>query len=448
VQINLTEGNLLKVLARFSVPFLISSFLQTFYGLADLFIAGQFNGADVITAVSVGSQLTHMLTVIIVGLTMGSTVFIGKAVGEKDTKRLEYGIGNIIVLFAGFAVMATAALLIFTGGIVKIMETPAEAVLQTKYYLAICFAGVPFITAYNVIASIFRGLGDSKSPMYFVIIAGVINVLLDILFIGPMDMKAAGAALATIIAQAISVLAGVISLVRKNRGFRLRRDNFRLNRRIFSDVIRVGVPVSLQDGLIQVSFLVITVIANSRGIMTAAAVGIVEKIISFLFLVPSAMLSSISAIAAQNAGAGRHERSRKSLRYGITITVLFGLAAAGFCQIFAEQTVALFSSAEPQVIILGGQYLRAYALDCIFAGVHFCFSGYFCAYNKAAYSFVHNVASMILIRIPGAYIASLMFPDTLYPMGLAAPAGSLLSVVICTVLYIMLQKKQVENKAL
>ena len=160
------------------------------------------------------------------------------------------------------------------------------------------------------------------------------------------------------------------------------------------------------------------------------------------------MLSSVSAIAAQNAGAGRHQRSRESLRYGIIITVMFGILAAGFCQIFAEQTVALFSSAEPQVIRLGGQYLRAYALDCIFAGVHFCFSGYFCAYSKAAYSFAHNIISIMLIRIPGAYIASMMFPDTLYPMGLAAPAGSLLSVAICTALYIMMQRKQTGNQYL
>lgn len=442
MQINLTEGNLLKVLAKFSVPFLVSSFLQTFYGLADLFITGQFNGAEVITAVSIGSQLTHMLTVIIVGLTMGSTVFIGKAVGEKDTKRLQDGIGNIIILFAVFAVLATVILVVFTDAIARLMETPQEALVQTKYYLAICFVGVPFITAYNVIASIFRGLGDSRSPMYFVIIAGIINILLDVLFIGPMDMKAAGAALATIISQAISVAAGVVFLVKKNRGFTLRRNNFVLNRRVFSDVVKVGVPVSLQDGLIQVSFLVITIIANSRGVMTAAAVGIVEKIISFLFLVPSAMLSSVSAIAAQNAGAGRHERSRQTLRYGITATVIFGIAAAGFCQLFADQTVALFSSAEPQVITFGGQYLRAYALDCIFAGVHFCFSGYFCAYNKAIYSFTHNIISIMLIRIPGAYIASIMFPDTLYPMGLAAPAGSLLSVGTCIAFYIMMQRKQ------
>ena len=160
------------------------------------------------------------------------------------------------------------------------------------------------------------------------------------------------------------------------------------------------------------------------------------------------MLSSISAIAAQNAGAGKHQRSRLSLRYGITITVVFGLFAAGMCQIFSEQIVALFSSAEPQVITLGGQYLRAYALECIFAGVHFCFSGYFCAYNKAIYSFIHNIVSIMLIRIPGTYIASVMFPDTLYPMGLAAPAGSLLSVVICTALYILMQKKQAGNNTL
>lgn len=441
MQHRLTEGSVLKNMLRFSLPYLLSCFLQTFYGLADLFITGRYNGADTITAVSVGSQVTHMLTVVIVGLAMGATVTISRAVGARDQRRAEKTIGSTIALFALFAVGATALLLLAAGGILSLLSTPPEAFDQARSYLTICFAGIPFITAYNVISSVFRGLGDSKSPMYFVAAAGVINVLLDWLFIGPMALGAVGAALATVIAQGCSVVLALLWMGRQNLGITLRKSDLRLSG--LSVLLKIGVPVALQDGFIQISFLVITAIANGRGVDVAAAVGIVEKIICFLFLVPSAMLSTVSAVAAQNAGAGLHRRSRQALVYGIVITVAVGAVFAAICQVWAEPIVRLFSKESELVVTLGGQYLRAYSLDCAIASIHFCFSGYFCAYERSVLSFVHNLISVLAIRIPGAYLASVLFPDTLYPMGLAAPAGSLVSVIICLIMFLVLRKKQV-----
>lgn len=440
MQKDLTTGSVFRNLLFFSLPYLLSCFLQTFYGLTDLFITGKFNGASVISAVSIGSQVTHMLTVIIVGLAMGTTVIISRAVGSKKTGLAARGIGNTVLLFALFSVFLTIVLILATNGIINVISTPKEAVAQTRNYLLICFAGVPFITAYNVLSSIFRGLGDSKSPMYFVAIAGVINILLDILFIGPLHMQAAGAALATIIAQAASVAFALLSLRKRSLGLSVCRQDFHPDKSVLSAILKVGIPIAVQDGFIQVSFLVITAIANQRGVVAAASVGIVEKIICFLFLVPSAMLSSVSAIAAQNAGAGQHNQGKKALGYGIAICVSFGLAAALICQVFTVPILRLFTK-EAAVVTMGCQYLRAYVFDCVFAGIHFSFSGYFCAYRKALASFLQNFLSILLIRVPGAYLTSMLFPSTLFPMGLAAPAGSLFSALLCVAIFYLMQKK-------
>lgn len=428
---DLTQGSMLKNLIKFSLPYLLSCFLQTFYGLTDLFITGQFNGADTITAVSVGSQITHMLTVVIVGLAMGTTVIVGHGVGAKKREKVSKTIGNTVTLFAVFGVFLMLLLIACLEGIVFAVSTPAEAVAQTKDYLLVCFLGIPFITAYNVISSIFRGLGDSKTPMYFVAVAGIINVILDYVFIGPLAMGAMGAAMATVIAQGCSVGLALLAMLRIKLGFVVHLQDFVPEKETMVGILRVGIPIAAQDGFIQISFLVITAIANGRGVEVAAAVGIVEKLISFFFLVPSAMLSSVSAIASQNAGAGQHGQSRKVLRYGICVSVCFGLIIALLCQFGAEELLKLFAGEEPEVVRLGAQYLRAYIFDCAVAGIHFCFSGYFCAYGKAILSFIHNLLSVLLVRIPGAYLASRYFPDTLYPMGWAAPAGSLLSALIC-----------------
>ena len=437
---NLTQGSILKNIVLFSLPYLLSYFLQTLYGMADLFLAGQFNGADVISAVSIGSQVMHMFTVIIVGLAMGSTVLIGQAVGARDNKRVSKYIGNTVTFFLIFSAVITVILLFCCRGIVSLIQTPPESVDQTNAYLTICFAGIPFIVSYNIIASIFRGMGDSKSPMIFVIIACTLNIILDYIFMGRLGMKAEGAAIATVIAQAVSVIISLIAIMRSG-SLKLSKEDFKLQSQALVPILKIGLPVAAQDGFIQISFMVITVIANRRGVDVAAAVGIVEKIICFLFLIPSSMLSTISAIAAQNIGAGYQDRARRTFYAGTAIAVGIGAIFAITFQFISSPVLSLFTR-DQLVVTLGTQYLKSYVTDCVLAAIHFCFSGYFCAMGKSIISFIHNSLSIILLRIPGAWLASLLWPETLYPMGLAAPCGSLLSDIICLIAFIIIRKKQ------
>lgn len=366
MQRDLTKGSIFHNVIYFAIPYLISCFLQTFYGLADLFITGQFNGAATVTAVSVGSQIMHMITVIIVGLAMGTTVTVGMCIGEKNREKASDYIGNSIIIFSVMSIILTILTIVFSGKILILLSTPAQAIAETEKYIIVCFAGIPFITGYNVISSIFRGMGDTKSPLIFVGIAGIVNIIGDYILIGALNMGALGAAVATVSSQACSVIIAVVILLKRGNLVHITMDSLKLKKEYVKKILIIGTPISFQDGLIQVSFLVITAIANSRGVDVAAAVGIVEKIISFLFLVPSAMLSTVSAIAAQNAGAGSHERAKSTLYYGIRICIVYGIITIIVCE----------------------------------------------------------------------YLASVFFPATLYAMGIAAPAGSLLSVIICMYLYL------------
>lgn len=437
---NLTTGSVLRNVLYFSLPYLLSYFLQTLYGMADLFIIGQFEGAASTTAVSVGSQVMHMITVMIVGLAMGSTVGIGRAIGGGDRKRATAVIGNTVSLFMVVALVLMALLLALVRPIVAIMSTPAEATSGTAAYLTICFLGIPCITAYNIISSIFRGLGDSKSPMYFIAVACVANIGLDYLFIGVLGVGPAGAALGTTLSQAISVVVSLVVILKRETGIRLQRRDLKPRRPVLRQILQIGLPVALQDGFIQIAFIVITIIANRRGLNDAAAVGIVEKVISFLFLVPSSMLSTVSALGAQNIGAGKHDRAVQTLRYAILIAAGFGLCVSIIMQGIAEPVVSLFTT-DDAVILAGGQYIRGYIWDCLFAGIHFSFSGYFCAYGRSEISFLHNICAILLMRVPGVYLMSVLFPHTLFPMGLATVGGSLLSVIICVVAFLLLRRR-------
>ena len=436
---NLTTGSVAKNLILFSLPYLLSYFLQTLYGMADLFIIGQYEGVASTTAVSVGSQVMHMLTVMIVGLAMGTTVSIGQAVGAGDKRKTSHFIGNTVTLFMAVSVTLTIVLLLLVDPIVSVMSTPAQAVEGTAAYLTVCFIGIPFITAYNIISSVFRGMGDSKTPMYFIAIACVVNIALDYLFMGAMHFGPTGAALGTTLSQAISVIVA-FAFIRKKRSITIERSDLKPSRASMGKLLSIGVPVAMQDGLIQIAFIIITVIANRRGLNDAAAVGIVEKIMSFLFLVPSSMLSAVSALGAQNIGANKPERAIKTLRYAIIITVSFGLVVAVSTQFVADQIVALFTD-DVKAIRLGGQYFRGYIWDCMFAGIHFSFSGYFCAIGKSGLSFLHNILAVTLVRVPGAYLTSKLFPATLFPMGLATAGGSLLSVAVCLIAFAILRHK-------
>ena len=436
---DLTEGSIKRNLIGFSIPYLLSYFLQILYGMVDLYIIGQYCGVESITAVSIGSQIMHMLTVIIIGLAMGTTVVVGQAIGAHNGSRVAAVVGNTITLFLAFSVFLTIVLLAGTTGIVSLIETPAEAVSGTVDYLRICFTGIPFIVAYNIIASIFRGLGDSRSPMYFIAVACVANIILDIVFIGMMDMGAAGAAWGTVLSQTLSVVVSLV-MVRKRHTVSVSKTDLKPRREEMKSVLKIGIPIALQDGFIQVSFIVITVIANMRGLTDAAAVGVVEKIIGALFLVPSAMLSAVSAIGAQNIGAHKMWRAKRTLWDSIVMAVGYGLVVSVVIQFVASDVVGIFTD-DADVIKSGSEYLRSYIWDTGLAGIHFCFSGFFCACGVSIISFVHNIIAIITMRIPFSYLLSVNYPDSLFPMGIATPMGSLISVIVCIGFYIWMSRK-------
>ncbi len=442
---NLTRGSVAANVIAFSLPYLLSYFLQTLYGMADLFIIGRFDGTEATTAVSVGSQVMHMLTVMLVGLAMGATVSIGQAVGAGDKRRCADSIGNTVSLFMGLSVILMGTLLLLVRPIVGIMSVPEEAVSGTLDYLRICFIGIPFITAYNIISSIFRGMGDSKSPMYFIAAACAANIVLDYIFMGAMHLGPAGAALGTTLSQALSVVISLCIILRQDSDLSLKSQDFKPHKGTLKQILSVGIPVMLQDGFIQVSFIIITIIANRRGLTDAAAVGIVEKIMSFMFLVPSSMLSTVSALGAQNIGAGKPERAVETLKYAIMIATGLGLVMDIFISIFAVNVVSLFT-ADTLVAAAGSAYLRGYIWDSLFGGVQFSFSGYFCAVRKSGLSFLHNFLSIILIRIPGAYFASKLFPDNLFPMGLASTCGSLFSIFVCVTAFMIIRRRAASGK--
>ena len=432
---NLTTGSVSKTIVYFALPYLLSYFLQTLYGMADLFITGQFCGVDSITAVSNGSQVMHMLTVIIVGLAMGTTVVIGRAIGADNKENAGVAIGNTITLFMGLSIVLTVVLLALVKPIVSLIAIPEEAVSGTVAYLIICFIGIPFITAYNIISSIFRGMGDSKSPMYFIAVACAANIALDYLFIGACSLGPIGAALGTTLAQTLSVIVSLIAIKVKKTGIHVSANALKPQREVMGEILKVGIPVA-----IQVAFIIITMIANHRGLDTSAAVGIVEKMISAIFIIPSSMLATVSALSAQNIGAGKHERAALTLKYATLITCTYGIVVAIVMQFIASGLLGLFTS-DSNVVLLGTQYMRSYIIDTMFAGVHFCFSGYFAAYGKSYIGFLHNIISITFVRVPGSYLASKLFPATLFPMGLAAPAGSVLSVVICVAAFVYLKRR-------
>lgn len=436
---DLTHGSIFGNIMSFSLPYMLAYFLQILYGLADLYVIGQYCDVDSTTAVSNGAQVMYMVTVVLIGLAMGTTVLTARAVGAKDNPRARAIVGNTITMFAVIAAVLMVVLLCLRGWIVGVIDTPTEAVSGMEHYLTVCFIGIPFIIAYNIIASIFRGLGDSKSPMYFVAVACVVNITLDYLFIGFFGLGAMGAALGTTLSQMVSVLFAIVA-IRRHRGvLDISRSDLRPRSDVIKNILKVGLPIAMQDGFIQISFLAITVIANQRGLIDAAAVGIVEKFIGLVFIVPSAMISTVSAISAQNIGAENMERAKRTMHTAMMITTGYGVVVAVVLQLVPQLAVGIFTD-NPQVLAQGADYLRGYVWDCIFAGMHFCFSGFFTACGYSIISFVHNSISIVCARIPLAWLSSTFYPDTLYPMGLSTCAGSVLSCLICVGAYWWVRK--------
>ena len=358
-ELNLTQGSVPKVLLQFAVPFLIANVLQALYGGADLFVVGQYDDSASVAAVAIGSQVMQTITGIILGITTGTTVLIAIATGAKDDKKVAFTIGSSVWLFSIIGVLLTLVMVVFHGRIAELMHTPIEAMADTKSYILVCSAGILFIVGYNVVCGILRGLGDSKTPLYFVALACVINIVLDFILVGYFHLGATGAAVATITAQGVSFMISLWFLYRHGFHFEFTRKDIRLNRNLAKKVMTLGAPIALQDALINISFLIITVIVNQMGVIASASLGVVEKIIVFAMLPPMAISSAVATMTAQNYGAGKIDRVKKGYRaslwtigiWGLLITLIFIFTPTPIATIFFHEPSAIATAVSYLVII-------------------------------------------------------------------------------------------------
>jgi len=441
---NFTEGKIFVPLIQFALPVLLALFLQAMYGAVDLLVVGQFGGAlaDVyVSAVSTGSQLMQSVTALISGLAMGLTVFVGRKIGAGQREEAGAIIGSGLCLFGLIGVGLSAALYLAAPFLARLLHAPEAAFSATLSYVRICSLGAVFIVAYNLLGSIFRGIGDSKVPLLTVAIACVLNIFGDLLLVAVLDLGAAGAAMATVLAQAMSVVLSLVLIRRRPLPFTFKKQSLRPVGRYIQSILKLGLPIALQDLLVSISFLSITAIVNGLGLLASAAVGVAEKVCAFLMLLSSAYMQSMSAFVAQNMGARKPERARKALYYGIASSLAVGLLIGGFTFFRGDLLAGIFAK-DGDIIRAAADYLRAYAIDTVLTAFLFCFIGYFNGCGATAFVMLQGILGAFGVRLPVSYIMSRLEPVSLFRIGLATPCSTLVQIILCGIWFFRLYKRQ------
>lgn len=436
-----TEGRILQPLVTFAIPVLFALFLQAMYGAADLLIVGKFASSRDVSAVSTGSQIMMTLTNLVSSFAMGTTILLGQQIGLGERKKGGRTVGTAIVMFAVIAVVMTAVLTICAPQISAVMNAPEEAFDQTVSYVRICGGGMLAIIAYNLIGCIFRGLGDSKTPLLTVMIACVCNIFGDLLLCAGFHMGTAGAAIATVTAQVISVIVSFLLIRRKELPFEMSRSDVRIHGQTMRKMTGLGAPIALQDLLVSISFLIILAIVNSMGVTASAGVGVAEKVCAFIMLISSAFMQSISAFVAQNYGAGRMDRAQKALYYGVAVSFVIGVGMF-FLSFFHGSVLAGIFSSDASVIAAGGDYLRAYAIDCMLTAIFFCYIGFYNGIGMTRFVMIQGIVGAFCVRVPISYIVSRQPGASLFRIGLATPMSSAVQLILCVGCMIWLKKKK------
>ncbi len=434
-----TTGGILLPLLKFVIPVFFALFLQSLYGAVDLLVVGRFSGPADVSAVSTGSQIMMTLTNLISSLSMGTTVFLGQKIGEKKPEEGGQIVGSSIALFAVIGIVFTIVIPVFSRGLAGIMQAPEEAFDLTASYIRICGAGSVVIIAYNLIGSIFRGLGDSRTPLITVLISCVCNIAGDLLLVAVFHMGTAGAAYATVFSQLISVVLSLAIIRRSTLPFAFHRKQIRWDTGIIRRVLAIGIPIALQDLLVGISFLVILAIVNSIGLIASAGVGVAEKVCAFIMLVPSSFAQSMAAFVAQNRGAGKPERAYRGLRYAIAVSFVLGIVMF-YLAFFHGDLLASIFSRDGEVVLAAADYLKAYAIDCLLTCFLFCFIGFFNGMEQTRFVMIQGIAGAFLVRVPVSYLMSRQIPVSLFHIGLATPMSTVLQITLCMIWMLRLRK--------
>lgn len=438
-----TQGSILKKLVAFMMPVLGALILQAAYGAVDLLVVGRFGSTSGLSAVSTGSQVLNLVTFVVVQFAMGITVLIARYLGEKKPEKIGAVIGGGAIVFTIISVVLFIVMVCFAHPISILMQAPEEAVDLTASYVRICGGGIFFIVAYNLLSAIFRGLGDSKSPLLFVLVACIVNVIGDLALVAGLHMDAAGAAIATVSAQALSVVFAVVLLIKKELPFSIARKDFRLNPQC-KKFLKIGLPLAIQEFLTQVSFLALCAFVNRLGLEASSGYGVACKIVNFAMLVPSALMQSMASFVSQNIGAGKKKRAKKSMFTGIGVGLVVGCLVFALV-IFKGDMLAGFFTTDAAVIEKGYAYLKGFALETIVTAILFSMVGYFNGNNKTIWVMTQGLIQTLLVRLPLAYFMSIQPNASLTKIGLAAPISTMVGVVLNIGFYVYLNR--VEQKS-
>ena len=438
-----TQGSILKKLALFMLPILGALVLQAAYGAVDLLVVGHFGTTSGLSAVSTGSQVLNLVTFVVTQFAMGVTVLIARYLGEKKPQYIGQVIGGAAVVFTLIAVVLLVALMGFARPISVLMQAPVEAVTLTSSYVRICGAGIFFIVAYNVMSAIFRGLGDSKSPLLFVLVACIVNVFGDLLLVAGFHLDAAGAAIATVAAQAVSVVCAVVMLLKKHLPFKIQKSDFLFNLQC-RKFLGIGLPLALQEFLTQVSFLALCAFVNRLGLEASSGYGVASKIVNFAMLIPSSLMQSMASFVSQNVGAGNGKRAKQSMFTGIGIGLVFGCAVFALVWFKGDLLASVFTT-DAAVIANGFAYLKGFALETILTAILFSMVGYFNGNNQTVWVMGQGLVQTLLVRLPVSYFMSIQPNASLTKIGLAAPISTAVGVVLNIGFFLYLNKK-LQNK--
>ena len=438
-----TQGSILKKLILFMMPVLGALILQAAYGAVDLLVVGRYGTTSGLSAVSTGSQVLNLVTFVVTQLSMGITVLIARYLGEKRPKQIGSVIGGAAVVFAGISIVLFILMVFFAHPISVLMQAPKEAVTLTSTYVRICGSGIFFIVAYNVLAAIFRGLGDSRSPLLFVLAACIINIIGDLALVAGLHMDAAGAAIATVMAQGFSVVFAVVILMKKNLPFTIAKHDFRWNMQC-GKFMEIGLPLALQELLTQLSFLALCAFVNRLGLEASSGYGVACKIVNFAMLVPSALMQSLASFISQNVGAGKTKRAKKTLYTGIGVGLTIGCIVFIFVMFKGDMLAAIFTT-DKAVIQRAYEYLKGFAPETLATAILFSMIGYFNGNNKTVFVMVQGLIQTLLIRLPLAYVMSIQPNASLTNIGLAAPVSTVAGVIMSVTYFIYLNRKAVRN---
>ncbi len=440
-----TQGSILKKLALFMLPILGALVLQAAYGAVDLLVVGRFGSTSGLSAVSTGSQVLNLVTFVVTQFAMGITVLIARYLGEKKPEQIGSVIGGAAVVFTVVSVVLFIIMVAFARPISVLMQAPQEALDLTTSYVRICGSGILFIVAYNLLAAIFRGLGDSKSPLLFVLVACIVNIFGDLLLVAGLHMDAAGAALATVFAQAISVVCAIVILVKKKLPFSITKGDFRFNHQC-KKFLGIGLPLALQEFLTQVSFLALCAFVNRLGLEASSGYGVACKIVNFAMLIPSALMQSMASFVSQNVGAGNHKRAKKSMFTGIGVGLVFGCLVFVLIMLKGDVLAGFFST-DAAVVQKGFDYLKGFAPETIVTAIMFSMVGYFNGNNQTLWVMFQGLFQTLLVRLPMSYYMSIQPNASLTKIGLAAPTSTAVGIVLNTLFFIYFNKKMKTQKA-